>query len=62
MRTGESWSRVPRPRSTRNTIGNSSPLAACTVIRLTASTVSTTAFDMPADSRSTWSDTRAMVA
>ena len=36
-RTGDGCIPVPRPKSTRNTIGNSSPLAAWTVIRLTAS-------------------------
>ena len=55
--------RCPGSRFVTNTIGNSSPLAACTVIRLTESSASTTAFDSsPADSRSRWSATRAIVA
>ena len=53
---------APRASSTRKTTGNSSPFAAWTVIRLTASNASTTAFDTSPESRSTWSAMRARVA
>ena len=44
-RIGARWLPVPRFMFTRNTIGNSRPLAACTVIRLTESWASMAAFD-----------------
>ena len=52
-RNGGGTPPVPRVMFTRNTIGNSSPLDACTVIRLTASAASMAALDSsPADTRS----------